>query len=100
MNHEDVLIGTLLDEAALTLEQVCRVGGVSREWLDLRLQAGLLHTGPAATGERRFGGRELRRVREMARVERCFDATPELAALVVDLIEEIEGLRARLGVRA
>jgi chaperone modulatory protein CbpM len=32
----------------------------------------------------------------MRRIERDFDAAPELAALVADLIEEIEALRARL----
>jgi chaperone modulatory protein CbpM len=32
----------------------------------------------------------------MARLERDFDAVPELAALVADLVDEIETLRARL----
>jgi chaperone modulatory protein CbpM len=32
----------------------------------------------------------------MHRLDRDFDATPELAALVADLLEEIEALRARL----
>jgi chaperone modulatory protein CbpM len=32
----------------------------------------------------------------MRRIERDFDAVPELAALVADLEEEIDALRARL----
>jgi chaperone modulatory protein CbpM len=32
----------------------------------------------------------------MHRIERSFDAAPELAALVADLLEELEALRARL----
>jgi len=32
----------------------------------------------------------------MHRIERDFDAAPELAALVADLLEELEALRARL----
>jgi chaperone modulatory protein CbpM len=32
----------------------------------------------------------------MRRLERDFDAVPELAALVVDLIEELDAVRARL----
>ena len=38
----------------------------------------------------------LQRVRCMVRLERDFDAVPELAALVADLQDEIERLRARL----
>ncbi|HEX7156410.1 MAG TPA: MerR family transcriptional regulator, partial [Burkholderiaceae bacterium] len=33
---------------------------------------------------------------EIRRLERDFDAEPELAALVADLVEELETLRARL----
>jgi chaperone modulatory protein CbpM len=44
----------------------------------------------------RFGSRHLWRTRAMHRIERDFDAAPELAALVADLLEEIEALRARL----
>ncbi|WP_281505704.1 hypothetical protein [Aromatoleum buckelii] len=35
----------------------------------------------------------MRRVREL---ERAFDADPELAAIVADLVDEVEQLRARL----
>ena len=44
----------------------------------------------------RFTSVHVRRARAMRRIERDFDAVPELAALVADLIEEIEALRARL----
>jgi chaperone modulatory protein CbpM len=36
------------------------------------------------------------RARRMLEVERAFDAAPELAALVADLLEELDTLRARL----
>ncbi|TSE18439.1 hypothetical protein Talka_02185 [Tepidimonas alkaliphilus] len=48
---------------------------------------------PAGEG---FDAAALRRVRRLAWLQRHFDADPELAALVVDLEEEIERLRARL----
>lgn len=33
----------------------------------------------------------------MLQIERDFDAAPELAALVADLLEELDRLRAQLG---
>jgi chaperone modulatory protein CbpM len=52
------------------------------------------------TGDRpsqwRFGSRDLWRVRQIRRLEIAFDAEPELAALVADLLEELDSLRARL----
>jgi chaperone modulatory protein CbpM len=38
----------------------------------------------------------LARARRLAAVERDFEANPELAALVADLIEEVERLKGRL----
>ncbi len=48
-----------------------------------------------ARGTWRFTSVQLLRARRLADIERTFDANDELAALVVDLIEEVERLRAR-----
>jgi chaperone modulatory protein CbpM len=49
----------------------------------------------AAAGTMRFTSVQLLRARRLADIERTFDANEELAALVVDLIEEVERLRRR-----
>jgi len=36
------------------------------------------------------------RVRRMREIERTYDAAPELAALVADMLEQMDDLRARL----
>ena len=41
-------------------------------------------------------GVALARARRMREIEREFDAVPELAALVADMLEELDELRARL----
>ncbi len=46
--------------------------------------------------EWRFTSRDLVRARHIHSMERDFDAVPELAGLVADLLDEVEGLRARL----
>jgi len=81
------------DDVLITLEELTVVCSVSREWVRERLEEGLL----TAATEGRFTLRAVRRVRRMRELERDFDAAPELAALVADLLEELEALRARLG---
>lgn len=73
----------------LTLEELTIVCAVSSDWVRERLAEGLL---PA-----RFDTLVVRRVRRMVSLERDFDAAPELAALMADLLEELDALRARLG---
>jgi chaperone modulatory protein CbpM len=48
-------------------------------------------------GTWRFSGASLLRARRMRQLERDFDAVPELAALVADMLEEIDSLRSRTG---
>ena len=52
----------------------------------------------SSTGENewRFASRQLVRARKLVSFERDFDANPEVAALLVDLLEEIAELRRRL----
>jgi chaperone modulatory protein CbpM len=96
MHERDIVIGTLLEDACLTLEEFCGVCAVSEEWVAWHVREGRLPAAGNTPLEWRFGGRELRRAREIRRLERDFDAEPELAALVVDLMEQLEALRARL----
>ena len=84
----------------LTLEQLCSVCALEREWLVLRVREGLVPVASAAAGtpdsEWRFTTTTLSRVRRMREIERTYDAAPELAALVADMLEEMDALRARL----
>jgi chaperone modulatory protein CbpM len=89
----EVLVGVVIDEQTLTLDELACACGVSTDWLSQRLDAGLL--GCCGDGaERRFASPQLQRARRLRAIERDFDANQELAALVVDLIDEIHRLRA------
>ncbi len=89
------LVHVVLEETWFSIDELCRVAAVSPQWLDERLQAGLL-AAEKRDGGQRFDARALRRARAMVRIEQDFDAVPELAALVVDLQDEIERLRRSL----
>lgn len=85
-----------LDERWLDAPRLCRLAGVSEDWLLERVQLGLLRAPAlAAREDGRFDAADLRRVRRMALLEQHFDAVPELAALVADLEDELAELRAR-----
>nr|WP_314546779.1 chaperone modulator CbpM [uncultured Massilia sp.] len=97
------LSGVLLDDAALTLDELARACNVEPDWVVRHVQAGVLGSGEAfvstvqVTGWR-FRSGDLTRARRLLRVERDFDANEDLAALVVDMGDEIRRLRARLHV--
>lgn len=94
MNDGAVLVGVVIDEQTLTLDELACACGVSAEWLSRRLDAGLLACCSGEGASRRFASPQLHRARRMLAIEQDFDANQELAALVVDLIDEIHRLRA------
>jgi len=96
MSDVETIVGILLEDACLTLDELARACQVEEEWIVERVNEGLFPPMPGARGEWRFTAASLRRARRMRSVERDFDAVPELAALVADLADEMEDLRARL----
>ncbi|WP_042877207.1 chaperone modulator CbpM [Cupriavidus necator] len=96
MPNYDVLIGCLMDDAWLTLEQVAAACKVEPEWLMRHVDEDLFPHAVSVAGVWRFSSASLRRARRMRQLERDFDAIPELAALVADLLEEMDDLQARL----
>lgn len=96
MTRTDDLLQTVLDDAWLSLDELCRIGDVTPDWVAERVAEGLLGAAGPAPAHWRFDAPTLRRVRCMVRIEQHFDAVPELAALVADLEGEIARLRQRL----
>ena len=97
MRDDDILMGTLLEESWLTLEQMAAACRVESAWLLRHLDEGLFPEAQSVAGIWRFSGACLRRARRMHDLERNFDAVPELAALVADLLEEVDELRLIAG---
>lgn len=103
MHEMTIVSGVLLDDAALTLEELARACNVEPDWIVRRVQAGIL-SGTAGPGnvvqvtEWRFRSGDLLRARLLLQVEHDFEANEDVAALVADLTEEVRRLRARLHV--
>ncbi len=96
MPDRDPVAGAPLDQAPLTLEQLCSACAVSAEWVSEHVLEGRVRPLGEQPLQWRFGSREVQRVRRIRRLELAFDADPDLAALVVDLLEELETLRSQL----
>jgi chaperone modulatory protein CbpM len=90
------IVAVVLDEACLTLEQVASACAVDTGWVARRVAEGYFQAAGASSAEWRFTSTALLRARRMHAIERDFDAVPELAALVADMLEEVDELRARL----
>lgn len=92
----------VLDNQALSLEQLAQACRMQPQWVVERVTTGVLHYddadhrpgSPPPTW--RFSTHTVIRARRIADLERTFDADPQLAALTADLMEEVRQLRRRL----
>jgi chaperone modulatory protein CbpM len=93
------LTGVLLDESALSLDELARACQVEPDWVVRHVQAGVLgNDGSVQVQTLAFRSVDLDRARRLLSLERDFDANEDLAALVIDLADEVRRLRARLNV--
>ena len=95
------VIGELLEDRALSLEELARACAVEPDWVVQHVQTGvLLQDGPPA-GQLtawRFTSLDLVRARRLREIESVFDANADLGGLVVDLSDDVARLRRRLRV--
>lgn len=96
MQETDIFTGSLMEDSWLTLEQVAAACVVEPDWLLRHIEAELFPCAECVAGVWRFSGASLLRARRMRQLERDFEAEPELAALVADMLEEMDRLRAEL----
>lgn len=96
MLHNDIAAGRTLDDDALTIDELAHACAVSPDWVVEHVQAGFFSDGSFAISTQRFTSIDLKRARRIIDLERRFGAEPELAALMADMLEEVDRLRAKL----
>jgi len=84
------------DNAELTLVELCRASGASEQQLTLWVYEGAFEPRGTAPQEWRFSGTALRRAATAQRLMQDLEINAAGIALVLDLLEEIEGLRGQL----
>jgi chaperone modulatory protein CbpM len=97
MQANQPISGVLLDEVALSLDELAHAVDVGPDWVVRHVQMGVLgFDASVQVTTWRFGSRDLDRARRLLRIERDFEANADVAALVIDLGDEIRRLRTRM----
>ena len=102
MTRRDVktttLVGTILEEeVVLSLADVCRASRLSAERVIEMAEEGIVEPVGSSPEQWRFHGASLWRIRCARRLEEDLGVNTAGIALVLDLLDELEQLRARLG---
>lgn len=82
--------------ARLTITELCQSCDVDRTWITEMVSEGVLEPEGQSEGEWRFTAVSIRRIATARRLERDLELNTPGVALALDLLDEIEGLRARL----
>lgn len=95
MAHDFALTAALLDEHTwLNAEEFCRACGVEPQFVELLVREELLAMRPLPAPQ--FSAGQIGRVQRIERLQRDFDASLPAVAVMLDLLEEIDRLRAAL----
>ena len=99
MNSHELLlvhIGTVIEDDKLTLEQLCHASGVQAEWIVGLVEESIIEPQGDEIHLWRFSGASLARVRSALRLQRDLGVNLAGIALALDLMDELENLRAQL----
>lgn len=89
--------GILLDEHTMVeIGELVRVCGISTDEVRVMVSEGMLHPLGGEPRQWRFTGVEVRRARRALRLQRDLELNMAGTALALDLLDEIERLRARV----
>ncbi len=93
----EILSGDVLeDDVELSLAELCRASRLSAERLLECVEYGIIEPVDRSPRQWRFSGVCLHRIQSVRRLERDLGINLAGAALVLDLLDEIDSLRARL----
>jgi chaperone modulatory protein CbpM len=94
---QKILSGILLDEQAeLSLNDLCQICLSSSEYIIELVEEGVLEPAGVQQAQWRFSANSLQRARTAARLQRDLEINLAGVALALDLLDEIETLRAQL----
>lgn len=97
MSTSEIVVGIWIEgDQALDLDAFATACGFDVGFVRLLVDEGLLQP-TVEQPARRFGGEALARARRIRRLQRDFEANLQSVAVMLDLIDEVERLRARIG---
>lgn len=95
----EILTGVLLEsEPDLSLDELSHACRVHAELIEQLVEEGIIDPIQNEYGQRAFSGNSLMRARSAIHLQRDLGVNLSGAALILDLLDEIENLRGRLRV--
>jgi len=95
--EQDFLTGSVIgDEGVLSIEELARACSAEAQWIIELVAVGVLEPQGTEISRWRFRAADLTCARRVARLQRDFEASLEAAAVMIDLLKQIDELRARL----
>lgn len=95
--EKEIMTGSVVgDEGVLALEELARACGAEVKWIVELVAVGVLAPEGREITHWRFRAADLTCARRVARLQRDFGASMEAAAVMIDLLKQIDELRARL----
>lgn len=92
-----ILSGHILEnETRLTLRQLCDICAVHAEYIIELVDEGFIEPSGVEKSHWCFSGITIKRVRKAKHLQRDLGLNPAGVALAIELMDEIEGLRAKL----
>jgi chaperone modulatory protein CbpM len=85
----------VIDGEMLHTDDIARMCCVTTQWVHTRIEQDILHA-VMRDGTYYFSSQMLFRAKQVASIEHQYDADPQLAALVADLIDEVRALRSQV----
>src|SRR5262245_23054097 len=93
----DILTGVIVDEAdEITIGEVTRFCAVRREKIIELVAEGIIEVEGQGPDQWRFSGRALSRAKKAVRLESDLDINLGAVAIILNLIDELDELRAEL----
>lgn len=90
--------GILLDEQVhYSLKEICRICGSQTEWVIELVEYGVLEPSGESLHQWQFSGSSVHTAMRARRLQQDLGLNLSGVALVLDLLDEVEALRSRLG---
>lgn len=85
-----------MEDSYLTIQEICVICHLSEPDVQVFIEHAIVQ--PDTSNERRFTLRELQRLQKALRLERDLHVNHEGAAVILNLLDELEELRTRLDI--
>ena len=95
VKHELLIIADYSEDSSLTLQELCEVCNISADIIHDLMAYDIIHPTCSAEQQWVFGLTELRRIKTALRLQHDLELNLAGVALVLDLLDEVEELRAR-----